>query len=101
GGAVHGEQLVVGLRRNQSVLGLGQLEPDDQRLEAAEQKEEEGGRAVQDADPLVIYGRNPAPQAGWLWLMGWWSFANGRCHVGPVQSFIGSTEGRPPARRPR
>ena len=44
------------------LFGPGQLEPDDQRLEPAEQEEDERGDAVEDADPLVVDGGEPGEQ---------------------------------------
>jgi hypothetical protein len=61
--AVHREQLVVRRRVQEGVLGRAELDPHEQRLEPADQEEEEGADAVQDTDPLVIDGRHPAPHA--------------------------------------
>ena len=41
-----------------------------QGLDATQQKEEESGGAVEDPDPLVVHGREPAPQAGLLGVSG-------------------------------
>ena len=44
--------------------GIGELGPDQQRLEAADEEEEERGDAVHDADLLVIDGGDPGLPAG-------------------------------------
>jgi hypothetical protein len=61
--AVHGEHLVVGVGRQQVLARAGQLRPDHQGLDAADQEEGEGGDAVHDADLLVVDGRHPAAPA--------------------------------------
>ena len=61
---MHREQLVERIRRDERAVRLRELTADDQRLEAADQEEGERGDAVQDADPLVIDGGEPAPEAG-------------------------------------
>ncbi len=68
--AVHGEQLVVELRRHEGIVGLRELNADEQRLDPAE--EEEGQRAdpVENRDPLVVDRRDPAPEAGLLAVSG-------------------------------
>ena len=59
-GAVHREHLVVDLRRQQRVAGLGELGAHQQRLDSAERHERERGDQVQHADPLVIGRRSPS-----------------------------------------
>jgi hypothetical protein len=54
--AVHGEQLVVLLVRDQVLAGAGELGTHDQRQHAAEEEEREGGDQVQVADHLVVGG---------------------------------------------
>ena len=46
------------------LVRLRELEPKDQRLDAADDQEHEGGHDVADADLLVIDGREPADQSG-------------------------------------
>ncbi len=65
-GAVHREQLVVGLGGDQRVLGGAQLQADHQRLDAAEDEEHEREDHVHDPDPLVVGGREPAHEAALL-----------------------------------
>ena len=45
-------------------FGLRELRPDQQRLEPADDEEDERRDAVQEADLLVVDGREPAPEAG-------------------------------------
>src|SRR5690606_5484624 len=63
GRAVHREELIVQLRPDQVGVGDGELEADEQCLESADQQEEERGGTVQDADALVVYRRDPAPDS--------------------------------------
>jgi len=61
--AVHGEQLVIGLRTDQIALRRQQLHAN-QRGEGAADKEEQGdGGEVQQADALVVLGKEPALEA--------------------------------------
>ena len=64
GGAVHGEELVEGVRADDFGLRRGQLQPHQQRLDSPHQQEDERRDPVQDADPLVINRDHPAPPAG-------------------------------------
>ena len=64
--AVHREQLVVDLRRDQRVVRRAQLQADHQRLDAAEAEEHERRDHVHDPDPLVVGGRDPARPAARL-----------------------------------
>src|SRR5206468_11421832 len=57
--AVHREERVIHLRADDVLPRTGELQPDHERLEAAEQEEDERGDAVEDADPLVIDGGQP------------------------------------------
>ena len=57
--AVHGEQLVVGLRRDERVLGRAELDAHQQRLDAAQHEEHHAGVEVEDADLLVVGRRQP------------------------------------------
>ena len=59
--AVHGEQLVVLLRRQQLRFGPGQLQAHDQRLDAAQDQEDEGGDDVAQADLLVVDAWTASP----------------------------------------
>ncbi len=52
--AVHGEDLVVLLRRQQVHVRCGQLSAQDQRLDTADQQEDEGQHDVANADLLVV-----------------------------------------------
>ena len=60
---VHGEQLVVLLGREQVQLGAGQLETEDECLDAADDQEQEGGDDIANADFLMIHTRQPADDA--------------------------------------
>ena len=48
------------------LFGDPELDPEQQRLDAADQEEEEGGGAVEDPDALVVDRRDPAPETGRL-----------------------------------
>src|SRR5438128_2154600 len=50
---------VVDLGADDVRVRCRELEPDQERLEAAQQEERERGHAVEDADPLVVDGRDP------------------------------------------
>jgi hypothetical protein len=63
GRAVHGEDLVVGVGAQHGVLRRSQLQAEQERLEAADEEERESGRQVEDADLLVVDGRDPRPGA--------------------------------------
>ena len=60
GHAVHGEKLVILLRRQQMQVRPGQLQPEDQRLDPARDQKDEGGDDIADADLLVIHRGQPA-----------------------------------------
>ena len=62
--AVHREELVVLLRRQQRLVRLRQLKAHDQRLDAAEDQEHEGRDDVAHAERLVIDGAEPAVEPG-------------------------------------
>ena len=62
-GAVHRHEAVVGLGLDQRVVRLRQLEAHHQRLDAAEDEEEEGGEQVEDPDLLVIGRGQPREPA--------------------------------------
>ncbi len=57
--AVHGEHLVVGLRRQQIARRRQQLEPDEHREEAAQREERRDGDQVQQRDALVVLRQQP------------------------------------------
>ncbi len=63
------EELVVAVSRQEVVVGLCQLNPHEQRHYAGCEEEDERGHEVEDADPLVVDGRQPARDAtvlpGW------------------------------------
>ena len=61
---MHAEELVVGLRRQQPLLGARELGAHQEGFESAEQEERERGLDVADADLLVVDGPQPATQAG-------------------------------------
>jgi hypothetical protein len=63
---VHREHLVVRLLVHQRVFRLNELRTDDQRLETAQHKEEEGRYKVRDADAFVVDCGDPAPEAGFF-----------------------------------
>jgi hypothetical protein len=60
--AVHGEQLVVRLGVDHVEVGVGQLEPHHQRLDPAEDEEQEPGVEVPLPDPLVVDGGEERPE---------------------------------------
>ena len=62
--AVHREDLVVEVGAEQLAVRRGELEADQQGLDAADQEEEQRRGAVHDADLLVVDGGDPAPPAG-------------------------------------
>ena len=57
--AVHGEQLVVGFRRNQVAVRRQQVNADHGGERAADEKEEGHRREIQQRDALVIRGQQP------------------------------------------
>jgi hypothetical protein len=63
GRAVHREERVVELRADDVLLGQRELQPDEQRLDSADQQEDERRDAVEDADALVVDGREPRDHA--------------------------------------
>ena len=61
--AVHREDAVVLVRVEDVAVRRRQLQPHEQRLDAADEEEQERRHAVQDPDALVVDGRQPAPDA--------------------------------------
>jgi hypothetical protein len=61
---VHREDLVVLVGGEQRVAGLRELRADQQRLDAADEEEDERRDAVHHADLLVVDRGEPAPEAG-------------------------------------
>src|SRR5207248_2139564 len=61
--AVHGEELVVGVRLHQVPGGSQQLEADKQRKEAADEKEERDRDQIEQGDALVVGGEKPRSDA--------------------------------------
>ncbi len=59
---MHGKDLVVDLGGEERVVRPRELDADEERLEPAHEEEEQRGRAVQQADPLVVHRGDPAPQ---------------------------------------
>ena len=57
--AVHGEKLVVGVGLDEVAGGGEQFEADEQREEAADEKEEGDGEQVEQRDALVVRGEEP------------------------------------------
>jgi hypothetical protein len=55
-GAVHGEQLVVLLGGEELQPGGGELGPDEQRHQSADQEEAERGDQVEDGDVFGVGG---------------------------------------------
>ncbi len=53
------EELVVGVARDELLLGLAELEPHQHRHDAAGEEEEERRDDVEDPDPLVVEGHEP------------------------------------------
>src|SRR5208283_1272005 len=50
-------------RREERVVGNRELDADEERLKAADHQEEERRGPVEDADALVVHGREPAHEA--------------------------------------
>ena len=65
-GAVHREELVVTRRAEDRAVRLRELQPDEQRLDAADAEEEERERGVHDRDLLVVDRGDPAELPGRL-----------------------------------
>ena len=61
--AVHGEQLVVGVRRDQVALRRQQLQADQRGEDAAQEEEQRDGDQVQQRDALVVLGEQPRLEA--------------------------------------
>ena len=59
---MHGEQLVVHLRRDSVIIREGELDADQHGLGTAHQQEEERVHDIEDAEPLVIDRDHPAMQ---------------------------------------
>ncbi len=60
---MHGEQLVERLGTHHVAVGLGELRPDHQGFEPADQEEREGGPEVEQPNPFVIDRGEPAREA--------------------------------------
>ncbi len=61
-GAVHGEEPVERLRRDDVQAGPRELQPHQARLDPRDHEEEEAGADVHHAEPLVVDGGDPAVQ---------------------------------------
>ena len=61
--AVHREQAVVGISRDQGPLGRQQVQPHDGDCQAAQQTHRRDANQVVDGDPLVILGQQPRDDA--------------------------------------
>ncbi len=59
GGAVHGEELVEDLRRDEVIVGEGQLNAHQDRFKASDDQKEEGVDDVHQPDFFVIDCRQP------------------------------------------
>ncbi len=62
-GAVDREELVVGVRSEERLLGLGELTAHEQGEHAVHQQEDQGGAGGEQADALVVGGGDPAEPA--------------------------------------
>jgi hypothetical protein len=62
----HGKELVIQLGRQDLEIRLGELQAQDQGHESAHEEEEESRHGVHDADALMVYGAQPAHDAGFL-----------------------------------
>ena len=56
---VHGKQFVVGLRLDQISLRRHQLEPDEGREDAADEKKESHGKQIEPGDAFMVGGQKP------------------------------------------
>ena len=57
--AVHGEQLIEGIRGDQLVVRDRQLQPDEKRLESGNHEEDQPREHVENPPSLVIHRGNP------------------------------------------
>ena len=64
--AVHRQDLVVGVPGQEVVARLRELRPHQHRHHAAGEEEDPGGDDVEDPDPLVVHGDEPARDAAAL-----------------------------------
>jgi hypothetical protein len=56
GRSVHGEHHIVGVRLQEMVVRHGELQPDEEGLDAADHKEAQGRDQIQHPDALVVHG---------------------------------------------
>jgi hypothetical protein len=56
---MHGEHPVEDLRRDKIVMRTNQLNAHDRRFDSADHEKNQGVDDIQNAQPLVIDGRNP------------------------------------------
>jgi hypothetical protein len=61
---MRGEHLVVLFGRKQMLVRPGELQPEDQCLDAAGDEEGEGSDDIAKTDLFVVDGREPAGDAG-------------------------------------
>ena len=61
---MHGEELVVLLRRQKLDVRPSELDPEDQRLDSADHQEGKGGDDIAKPNLLMVHRRQPADQAG-------------------------------------
>ena len=61
--AVHGEQLVIGVRRDQVALRRQQLDADQRGEGAADEEEQRDREQVEQRDALVVLGQQPRLEA--------------------------------------
>jgi hypothetical protein len=63
---VHRHHLVEALGRQHRAVRTGELRTDQEGFDAARAEEDECGEEVEEADPLVVDGREPAEKSGAL-----------------------------------
>ena len=56
---VHGEQLVIGIARDQVALRRKKLDADQGRERAADEEEQRNRKQIQQPDTLVVFGQKP------------------------------------------
>ena len=61
--AVHGEELVVGVRGDEVGLRREEFQPDEAGKRAADEEEKRDRDQIQDRDALVVAGEEPTEQA--------------------------------------
>jgi hypothetical protein len=64
--SMHREELIVEFRRHDVLIWCAELGAHDHGFDAAPDKESERSVEIENADSLVIYGGQPAPEASLL-----------------------------------